>query len=89
MKQHFMSRTRVLFVVAVLAAVAFLVEIVSGFVLWLVLPSGSGVGHAGPRQTWLDIHDWAGVVFIVIIAVHIYMHRKWLNHQLKLLFKSR
>ncbi len=84
-----MSRVRFLFVLAVLAVVAFLVEVVSGLVLWLILPRGLGRGHAGYRETWLDIYDWTAVVLIVIIAVHIYVHRQWLNRQIRSLFKAR
>lgn len=89
MKRRFMSRARFLFVIAVLAGVAFLVVAVSGFVLWLILPTGPGVGMAWHHHTWLDIHEWTAVVLAVIIVVHVYVHRKWLNQQIRSLFKVR
>ena len=89
MKRHSISRIRFLFALAVLAGVAFVVEAVTGFVLWIILPSGSGAGAVWHRHTWTNIHDWTAVVLAVIIAVHCYMHRKWLNHQVKSLFKAR
>lgn len=82
---------------------AFLVEAISGFILWLVLPHGRQYGGGGTgfdsdeiestfiwaRQTWLDIHDWAAVALLVIIFIHIYMHWRWLYRQVKGIVRPR
>lgn len=97
-----MSRVRFLFAISVLALVTLLIEAISGFVLWLVLPRGGGGGGEGrglgggqeaiasifiwDRHTWLDIHDWTAVAFLVLLAVHIYVHWRWLYRQTKSLF---
>jgi hypothetical protein len=31
-----------------------------------------------PRQTWSDLHTWSSAFMIVIAALHITLHRKWL-----------
>lgn len=94
-----MGRARAYFVVVVVTFVAFLLEAVSGFVLWLILPCGGGGSGWGPgggdgggsfifgRQTWLDIHDWTGVALLCFIAVHVGLHWKWIARMLKSLFK--
>ena len=98
-----MSRAKFLFALASAALIAFLIQTVSGFVLWLVLPRGGGNGfgwgggdgNAGDstfiwdRHTWLDIHDWTGVALLIVIVVHVYIHRKWLYLQLRSLFRPR
>lgn len=86
-----------MFLLAIAAAVAFLLQAASGLVLWKVLPRGDGGGGFGEggggstfgwdRHTWLDIHDWAGVALLVMVTVHIYMHRKWLWQQTKSLLR--
>jgi len=94
-----MSRVRFLFGLSVLAFTALLLQAVSGLVLWKILPRGEGDGVGGgfgggaiestfgwDRHTWLDIHDRAAVAFLVLIVVHIYMHRKWLYRQTMSLF---
>ena len=90
-----MGRARAYFAVVVVTFVAFLLEAVSGFVLWLILPcggGGSGWAWGGgsfifDRQTWLDIHDWTGVALLCFIAVHVALHWKWIARMLKSLFK--
>ncbi|MCX5999482.1 MAG: DUF4405 domain-containing protein [Chloroflexi bacterium] len=92
-----MSKVRLLFVVAVSSFLVFLLQAISGFVLWLILPRGSngdGVGRGGStfvwsRQTWMDIHEWTAVALLVLLVIHIYMHWKWLLNQAKALFKTR
>lgn len=73
-----------------------LVEALSGFVLWLALPSGGGRGHAGveqvflmlSRRTWLDIHDWVAVALIAVGVIHLVMHWKWLFRMTRSYFTS-
>ena len=94
-----MSRVKFLFLLAALALSAFLLQAASGLILWVVLPRGGSGGGFGAgqgdatfgwdRHTWLDIHDWAGVALLVIIGVHVWVHRKWLYVQTKSLFRSR
>ena len=94
-----MSKVRMLYAVVAASFVTFLVEAVSGFVLWLVLPSGLGGGRGRgggfstesfifDRHTWLDIHDWAAVVLVVLIAVHVAMHWKWIMRTTRSLFRG-
>jgi len=97
-----MSKVKFLFTLVILAFVALLVQAISGFILWLALPHGGGdgdgrgIGGGGvestfiwDRHTWLDIHDWTAVALLVIIAIHISIHWKWLYHQTKSVFRPK
>ena len=75
------------YILVLLLALGALVEVVSGFVLWLALPHGGGGGRwaaASPefwsisRATWVDMHDWAAVALMAAAALHIFMHWKWI-----------
>jgi hypothetical protein len=74
-----------------LAVVMFLLglfEVVSGLVLWLVLPRGSGyMGGRGlasgasflwSRDAWLDLHIWVGVALVIMVVVHLLLHWRWI-----------
>jgi|WetSurMetagenome_2_1015567.scaffolds.fasta_scaffold745888_1 hypothetical protein len=69
-----------------------LVEAVSGLVLWFALPSG--IGRRGleqsylglSRYTWIDIHDWVAIALIVIVMIHLILHRKWVLYMIKHIF---
>ena len=89
-----MSKSKQYFAVVVASFAALFVEAFSGFVLWLVLPHGSGMGRGRggglgsssfifDRGTWLDIHDWAAIALIIFIILHIAMHWKWIVRMLK------
>lgn len=80
----------------------FLFQGISGFILWLVLPRGSGGGYRGgagehgevstflfTRHTWLDIHEWAAVALLVAFAVHITLHWRWIFYMTKSYFRHR
>jgi uncharacterized membrane protein YhaH (DUF805 family) len=76
---------------------------VSGFVRWLVLPSGRGGGRGYydggglpveqvfifDRHTWGDIHEWLAVVFLILVLVHIALHWSWIVVMTKRLFENR
>lgn len=82
----------VLYLIAVSALLAFVLEVFSGFVLWLALERGDGFrggrGASQPpgqdeflavtRSDWIDIHDWAGVALLVIIGLHLILHWRWI-----------
>ena len=69
------------YLVALIVFLLALFQIISGFVLWLVLPRGRGYmgGRGGeltteaaflwPRDTWIDLHNWVGVALLVIVAL--------------------
>ena len=88
-----MSKAKYLFTLAILALVTLLVQAASGAILWFVLPRGGGNRGSiestfiWERHTWMDIHEWAGVAFLVLIVIHIYLHWKWMYRQTKSLFK--
>jgi len=87
------------YILAVIMALLALFQAVSGFVLWLVLPSGQGYqggrGSIVPevfiwdRHTWIDLHDWVAVTLLVMLVVHLILHRRWIVYMTKNLFKQR
>lgn len=85
------------YIVFVLLSVLGLLEAVSGFVLWLALPSGGGWRGGGSgitflslsQHTWLDLHDWAAVAIIAVITIHLVLHWKWIWYMTRKLFPRR
>jgi len=84
-KKAHLERYVTTFTLFVLAAF----EILSGFVLWLIMPRGvgdllqtqSGVGRTFwglQRNVWVDLHAWVAVFMLAIIVVHIIIHWQWI-----------
>jgi len=91
-----MSKARLNLSMAALNFCAFLAQAVSGFVLWLVLTRGTGGGWRArgdvasfifARHTWLDIHHWAAIAVLCLVAIHLAFHYKWLISMLESLFR--
>ena len=78
----------------------FLLQGVSGFILWLVLPrgyGGQGMGWDGggevstflfERHTWLDIHRWLAVALLIMIVAHLVLHWRWVVYMTKSYFRE-
>ena len=75
-----------------------LFEVVSGFVLWFILPQGGGYrGGRGltteasflwTRETWITLHDWVGVALAIVIVLHLVLHWHWIVYMTKKLFQK-
>ena len=81
------------YVLVVILFLLGIVEIVSGFVLWLILAVGQGyMGGRGldsevtflwSRGTWIDLHTVVGVILVVVVVIHLILHRKWILRMTK------
>jgi len=77
-------------------------EAVSGFVLWLILPTG-GKGYVGgrggksiaagtflwPRDTWVELHNWVGIALVVVVVLHLVLHWRWIVYMTKTCCRRR
>ena len=69
------------FLVDLVAFICFVFLTSTGVIMAFLLPPGSGK-HSTiwnmDRHQWGDIHFWLAVVFLTILAFHLFMHWKWI-----------
>jgi len=72
-------------IVDVLMFLAFLVEAISGFILWFVLPRGSGNNSIFllQRFQWLNMHDLFAVILTLLIIIHLILNWTWIISWIK------
>lgn len=64
----------------------FVPSLISGLVLYLVLPSGGGRGGGWAiffgiaRNQWVVMHDNSSIVFAVLLIIHLLLHWKFFWH---------
>lgn len=72
--------------------VTMLVSLVTGIVLWLVLPHGRYAGKTIflglTRLIWNDIHLYTSLVFSVILLIHLALNIRLFIGMAKSLFKK-
>ena len=81
-----MRRIQVNAIVDVIALLVFIPSLISGMVLYLVLPSGTRGGAAFlgiTRNQWLNMHDFTSIAFAVLILLHIALHWKFYRNILQ------
>jgi uncharacterized iron-regulated membrane protein len=70
-----MNNLRVKVLVDVGMAVAMLVSLATGVIIWLVLPHGRYAGRSLflgiTRLLWSDVHTYSSLAFVVILLVHL------------------
>jgi cytochrome b subunit of formate dehydrogenase len=66
------------YIIALVMGLLALVQIVSGFVLWLALPAGDGGTFLWSRGVWLNIHSRSAIVLMIIVVVHVILHWGWI-----------
>lgn len=74
-----------------LFGVVFLLAVTGG-INWLILPRGSetDVGVLiSLRHLIRELHEWCGLIFICLSAVHIYLHKEYVLVNIKKLFGQR
>jgi hypothetical protein len=63
--------------------ITFIPSLITGLVLYLVLPEGSGKasGFMGVARTqWISMHDYTSLVFAALLIVHLILHVKFFRN---------
>jgi cytochrome b subunit of formate dehydrogenase len=80
------GRSSKLWIVNIISFILFIVLFSTGMLNWLVLPRGyeaRGSFSVSLRHFFIALHEWAALIFIVVIAVHIVLHWPYIKSNLK------
>lgn len=89
-----MEKVKLNYLVDLLMGIFFLVVAVSGVILFFFLPSGVRRGGYQEflgieRHTLVSLHNWCGLILIILIAVHFVLHWRWILEMTKKYFKRQ
>ncbi len=75
-----MKKPAVNFLVDSIAFFLFLCLLSTGFLIFLVIPPGSGYSVWGMgRHDWGNIHFWIAISFLIMMTIHVILHWKWIK----------
>ena len=80
------GRSLKLWIVNVISFILFFILCGTGLLNWLVLPRGyeaRGSFLVSLRHFFIAIHEWAALIFMVVVAVHIVLHWSYIKSNLK------
>jgi hypothetical protein len=80
------GRSSKLWIVNVISFILFIILFSTGLLNWLVLPRGyeaRGSFLVSLRHFFIALHEWAALIFMVLIAVHIALHWSYIKSNLK------
>jgi cytochrome b subunit of formate dehydrogenase len=80
------GRSSKLWTVNVISFILLIILFITGLLNWLVLPRGyeaRGSFSVSLRHFFIAIHEWAAMIFMVLIAVHIVLHWPYIKSNLK------
>lgn len=88
-----MNKFKINYVVDFLAFISFVVVAFSGIAIKIFMPSGVRQGRLqeflGIQKTvWSEIHDWSGILMIILVLIHLVLHWNWIICMTKNIFKS-
>ena len=75
-----------LWTVNVVSFILFVFLCSTGLINWLVLPRGyeaRGNFLVSLRHFFIDIHEWVGLIFMVVIVIHLVLHWPYIKYNLK------
>ena len=88
------NKVKTNYVVDLMMATSFIVTGLTGLILFFFLPSG--VQRGGQREflglikaTWTDIHNYAGLVMIAAVLIHLILHWSWIVCMTKSFFSKK
>ncbi|WMW24562.1 DUF4405 domain-containing protein [Methanolobus sediminis] len=87
-----MNISKLNYYVDILLAVLFIVVAITGFVLYLVIPSGVRQGRYQEfigitKVTWTLIHNRSAILLTLLTGLHFVLHKRWMCCMTRNLFK--
>lgn len=87
-----MPKAKTLYIIDLLALIAFLLCAVGGYVIYFALAGRFGPGVPEflglTRRSWAFIHQWAGHAFALLVITHFLLHWGWFLGMTKKFLRS-
>ncbi len=89
-----MNKVRINYVVDVFLIVSFVITAFTSVIIFLFLPSGVKQGGYQEflgltKSIWSGIHNYTGLIMIVLSLVHLILHWNWVIAMTKKIFKRK
>lgn len=89
-----MTKIKLNYTIDFLAFIFFAISAVSGLAMLIFMPSGVRQGRLQEflgiqKGVWAGIHNWSGIILIILIVIHFILHWEWIVQMTKNIFKTK
>lgn len=80
------DRSNMRWAVNVISCILFVILGLTGLLNWWVLPRGGSLSSGfwiSTRHFMRDVHEWAALLFMICIVVHLLLHMPYIKANLK------
>lgn len=88
-----MNKAKINYIIDFMTFVSFIFTAVSGLAIFFFMPSGVRQGRLQEfmgiqKGTWSAVHDWFGIIFVILVIMHFFLHWNWIVCMTKNFFKA-
>ena len=78
-----MRKAKINYFIDLLLIIFFIINSITGLIIFFFLPSGVRQGSYQEflgiiKQNWLNVHNWSGILIILMVAIHLILHWNWI-----------
>lgn len=89
-----MNKQKINYIVDFLTFISFVFTAISGLVMKFFMPGGVRQGRLQEfwgiqKGAWSEIHEWFGIIFIILVIIHFILHWDWIVSVTKNIFESK
>ncbi|MEM4703412.1 MAG: DUF4405 domain-containing protein [Candidatus Pacearchaeota archaeon] len=86
-----MEKAKLNYIIDFLMVISFIVTSITALIIFFFLPSGiPRAGHqiflGTTKRAWSSIHNWSGIIFIILVIIHLILHWNWIISMTKNIF---
>jgi cytochrome b subunit of formate dehydrogenase len=89
-----MEKIKINFITDIFLGISFIVTAITGVLIFLFLPGGVRQGRYQlflgiTKDVWSLVHNYAGIIFIILSIVHLILHGDWIVRMIKRQFSRK
>ena len=88
-----MNKAELNYIIDISMAVLFTITAIAGLILFFFL---RGIRQGGyheflgvARQVWINVHDFFGIILLILVLMHLALHWNWIICITKRIFKKK
>ena len=89
-----MGKLKINYYIDILMLIFFIINSITGLIIFFFLPTGVKRGAYQVflgiiKQNWVNVHNWSGLLLILLVAIHLILHWKWIVSMTKSLIQKK